>query len=154
MGVGPRTSALSKIHVGTAALGCPAARKYRAAFLVCYPERSMPIRKADRHTQSKDPYPTAPPTDGSWHSDNAPANALVILRSPPLRPKDSFIPPNHQRFLRANNSRVRLAFSHPLLCSPRLGSTIFVIPVPRTHNWKALNANYHSHTQNLSRISR
>ena len=51
-------------------------------FLVCHPERSMPIRKADRHTQSKDPFipfphsslkefPPAPPTDSGLFLESA-----------------------------------------------------------------------------------
>jgi len=55
-----------KIHVGTAALGCPAARNYRAAvFLRCHPERSTSASEANRRAQSEDPYP---PRVWSGHS--------------------------------------------------------------------------------------
>jgi hypothetical protein len=37
----------------------PSARSWDLLSKVCHPERSMPIRFANRHTQSKDPYQLA-----------------------------------------------------------------------------------------------
>jgi len=68
----------------------------------------MPIRKADRYTQPKDPYPDGTSDGRLGAFSQCTRTALVILKSPPLRPKAPCIPPNHQRFLHANNSRVRL----------------------------------------------
>ncbi len=68
----------------------------------------MPIRKRIGIHSRRTPNPDGTSDGRLGAFSQCTRTALVILKSPPLRPKAPCIPPNHQRFLHANNSRVRL----------------------------------------------